>query len=90
VSLTKGVPSFGRSPLIIGGDLRQLGPGGESSRSCQSYANDNPRPGSRGLTFPARPAIYEAHRSASRIEYHCRAHPEELEKNIRLEMDKNG
>jgi hypothetical protein len=32
----------------------------------------------------------KAHRSASRIEYHCRAHPEELEKNIRLEMDKNG
>jgi len=33
---------------------------------------------------------FKAHRSASRIEYHCRAHPVELEINIRLEMKKNG
>jgi hypothetical protein len=32
----------------------------------------------------------KAHRSASRIEYHCRAHPGELEENIRKEMDNNG
>ncbi len=32
----------------------------------------------------------KAHRSASRIEFHCRAFPKELEKNIRLEIEKNG
>ena len=32
---------------------------------------------------------FKAHRSASRIEYHCRAHPEELEANLRLEAQKN-
>ena len=32
---------------------------------------------------------FKAHRSASRIEYHCRAHPEELEANLRLEALKN-
>jgi len=32
---------------------------------------------------------FKAHRSASRIEYHCRAHPEDLEENIRREMKKN-
>jgi hypothetical protein len=31
----------------------------------------------------------KAHRSASRIEYHCRAHPEELESDLRLEAQKN-
>jgi hypothetical protein len=31
-----------------------------------------------------------AHRSASRIEYHCRAHPDDLEKSIGLEIRKNG
>jgi hypothetical protein len=31
----------------------------------------------------------KAHRSASRIEYHCRAHPEELEADLRLEAEKN-
>jgi hypothetical protein len=30
-----------------------------------------------------------AHRSASRIEYHCRAHPKDLEANLRLEAEKN-
>jgi hypothetical protein len=30
-----------------------------------------------------------AHRSASRIEYHCRAHPDELEACLRLEVEKN-
>lgn len=33
---------------------------------------------------------HKAHRSASRIEYHCREHPEELEASLRLEVDKNG
>lgn len=33
---------------------------------------------------------FKAHRSASRIEYHCRAHPEDLEADIRLEMERNG
>jgi hypothetical protein len=33
---------------------------------------------------------FKAHRSASRIEYHCRAHPEELEANLRLEAEKNA
>jgi hypothetical protein len=32
---------------------------------------------------------FKAHRSASRIEYHCRAHPEELEADLRLEAQKN-
>jgi hypothetical protein len=32
---------------------------------------------------------FKAHRSSSRIEYHCRAHPEELEENLRLEAEKN-
>jgi|GEM_PF-3476085 len=32
----------------------------------------------------------KAHRSASLIEYHCRAHPRELEKALRLEIGKNG
>ena len=32
---------------------------------------------------------FKAHRSASRIEYDCRAHPEELEADLRLEMQKN-
>ena len=32
---------------------------------------------------------FKAHRSASRIEYHCRAHPEELEADLRLEAEKN-
>ncbi len=32
---------------------------------------------------------FKAHRSASRIEYHCRAHPGELEANLRLEAQKN-
>ncbi len=32
---------------------------------------------------------FRAHRSASKIEYHCRAHPEELEANLRLEAQKN-
>jgi hypothetical protein len=32
----------------------------------------------------------KAHRSASRIEYRCRAHPEELEGSIRREIEKNG
>lgn len=31
----------------------------------------------------------KAHRSASRIEYHCRAHPEDLEADLRLEIAKN-
>lgn len=31
----------------------------------------------------------KAHRSASRIEYHCRAHPEDLEADLRLEIVKN-
>jgi hypothetical protein len=31
----------------------------------------------------------KAHRSASRIEYHCRAHPEELEVDLRREALKN-
>jgi hypothetical protein len=31
----------------------------------------------------------KAHRSASRIEYHCRAHPEELEADLGLEAEKN-
>ncbi len=33
---------------------------------------------------------YKAHRSASHIEYECRAHPRELEKTIRLEVKNNG
>ena len=33
---------------------------------------------------------FKAHRSASHIEYHCRAHPKELEKSIRLEIKKNN
>jgi hypothetical protein len=33
---------------------------------------------------------FKAHRSASRIEYHCRAHPEELEADLRLETEKNA
>ena len=32
---------------------------------------------------------FKAHRSASRIEYHCRAHPEDLEADLRLEAEKN-
>ncbi len=32
----------------------------------------------------------KAHRSASRIEYHCRAHPEELEIDLRREAAKNA
>jgi hypothetical protein len=32
----------------------------------------------------------KAHRSASKIEYHCRAHPLELEANLRLEITKNS
>ncbi len=32
---------------------------------------------------------FKAHRSASKIEYHCRAHPEELEADLRLEARKN-
>ena len=32
---------------------------------------------------------FKAHRSASRIEYHCRAHPEEVEADLRLEAEKN-
>ncbi len=32
---------------------------------------------------------FKAHRSASRIEYHCREHPDELETNLRLEAEKN-
>jgi hypothetical protein len=32
----------------------------------------------------------KAHRSASRIEFHCREHPEELEANLRLEVGKNS
>ncbi len=32
---------------------------------------------------------FKAHRSASRIEYHCRAHPEELEADLRREISKN-
>lgn len=32
----------------------------------------------------------KAHRSASRIEYHCRAHPEELEADLRREAAKNA
>jgi len=35
-------------------------------------------------------AYFKAHRSASRIEYHCRAHPEELEAALRLETEKNA
>jgi hypothetical protein len=31
----------------------------------------------------------KAHRSASRIEYHCRAHPEDLEADLRVEALKN-
>lgn len=31
----------------------------------------------------------KAHRSASRIEYHCRFHPEDLEANLKLETIKN-
>jgi len=34
-------------------------------------------------------SYFKAHRSASRIEYHCRAHPAELEENLRLEAEKN-
>jgi hypothetical protein len=32
---------------------------------------------------------FKAHRSASRIEYHCRAHPEELEADLQMEAEKN-
>jgi hypothetical protein len=32
---------------------------------------------------------FKAHRSASRIEYHCRAHPEELEADLPMEAEKN-
>jgi hypothetical protein len=32
---------------------------------------------------------FKAHRSASRIEYHCREHQDELEANLRLEVEKN-
>jgi hypothetical protein len=32
----------------------------------------------------------KAHRSASKIEYHCRAHPLEMEANLRLEITKNS
>ena len=32
---------------------------------------------------------FKAHNSASKIEYHCRAHPEELEADLRLEIAKN-
>jgi hypothetical protein len=32
---------------------------------------------------------FKAHRSSSRIEYHCRAHPEDLEADLRLEAEKN-
>lgn len=32
----------------------------------------------------------KAHRSASKIEYHCRAHPRELEANLRLEIATNA
>jgi hypothetical protein len=32
---------------------------------------------------------FKAHNSASKIEYHCRAHPEELEADLRLEITKN-
>ena len=38
-----------------------------------------------GLGWP----YFKAHRSASRIEYHCREHPDELEANLRLEAEKN-
>ncbi|MCX6570159.1 MAG: hypothetical protein NT006_01835 [Candidatus Aminicenantes bacterium] len=31
----------------------------------------------------------KAHRSASRIEYHCRAHPEDLEADLGLEVERN-
>jgi hypothetical protein len=34
-------------------------------------------------------AYFKAHNSASKIEYHCRAHPEELEADLRLEIAKN-
>jgi hypothetical protein len=33
---------------------------------------------------------FKAHRSASGIEYHCRAHPEDLEPSIRREIEKNN
>jgi hypothetical protein len=33
---------------------------------------------------------YKAHRSASKIEYHCRAHPEELESALRREAKNNS
>jgi hypothetical protein len=38
-----------------------------------------------GLGWP----YVKAHRSASRIEYHCREHPQELEANLLLEAEKN-
>jgi hypothetical protein len=38
-----------------------------------------------GLGWP----YFKAHRSASRIEYHCREHPDELDANLRLEVEKN-
>jgi hypothetical protein len=38
-----------------------------------------------GLGWP----YFKAHRSASRIEYHCREHQDELEANLRLEVEKN-
>jgi hypothetical protein len=38
-----------------------------------------------GLGWP----YFKAHRSASRIEYHCRKHRDELEANLRLEVEKN-
>ena len=38
-----------------------------------------------GLGWP----YFKAHRSASRIEYHCREHPDELEANLSLEVEKN-
>jgi len=34
-------------------------------------------------------AYFKAHNSASKIEYHCRAHPDELEADLRLEIAKN-
>ncbi|RFT15113.1 MAG: hypothetical protein OP8BY_0577 [Candidatus Saccharicenans subterraneus] len=33
---------------------------------------------------------YKAHRSASKIEYHCRHHPEQLEEALLVEKRKNG
>lgn len=38
-----------------------------------------------GLGWP----YFKAHRSASRIEYRCREHPDELEANLLLEVEKN-